>query len=187
MAFVMGWSGLVYASVQTTAIQHSHHIAHSIHHDTSVGQALSSSQKMAEQSDASRSHRMPDCHQQHQNIQQVAQSDQENQRVLHHQDCNHDLTHVQMTSMGQSATHTQNAHTSPSTDHGHTKQHLSDHHHCDDCSPTHCQTVKVNELNPPVLSLKLNIGYRNSEPLNTDVHVQHLVGFWQQILRPPKA
>lgn len=57
---------------------------------------------------------------------------------------------------------------------------------CQDCAQLHCQSlnsvlnVQVPELIQPIALTSVNI-------LLPAYHAQHLLGHWQQILRPPKA
>ncbi|MQZ32076.1 hypothetical protein F4U02_13885 [Acinetobacter haemolyticus] len=59
--------------------------------------------------------------------------------------------------------------------------------HCQDCNhPSHCQSVSfaLDQQLPdlsPVISVKLSIDKK------TDYQARHLAGYWQEILRPPKA
>lgn len=65
--------------------------------------------------------------------------------------------------------------------------HLQDGQHCQDCnSPTHCQTTNfaLDQQTPKLSSLVLLELHTHK---NTDYQARHLAGYWQEILRPPKA
>ncbi|CAB1216841.1 hypothetical protein [Acinetobacter bouvetii] len=65
------------------------------------------------------------------------------------------------------------------TDH---KQHLS----CNDCLQLHCQSLSIwlDSQTPDLVQIE---AIQAHPVLNFDYTAQHLSGFWQQILRPPKA
>lgn len=58
---------------------------------------------------------------------------------------------------------------------------------CQDCySPTHCQTSNWNAVQVPSIAWSKHIFHIESR-LNSDYQVQHQIGYWQEILRPPKT
>ena len=61
-------------------------------------------------------------------------------------------------------------------------QHLS----CNDCVQLHCQSLTV-WLDPQISDLVHLEEVQEHPQRNFDYSAQHLTGFWQQILRPPKA
>jgi hypothetical protein len=61
-------------------------------------------------------------------------------------------------------------------------QHVS----CGDCTQLHCQSLSTWLDAQGVESFDL-AELQQSQPFNSDYFAQHLTGFWQQILRPPKA
>lgn len=57
--------------------------------------------------------------------------------------------------------------------------------HCKDCNPVHCQIVNLalQQAVPDLESSFIPI----SSQFSSIYQVQHLAGYWQEILRPPKA
>ncbi|WP_336941714.1 hypothetical protein [Acinetobacter pittii] len=66
-----------------------------------------------------------------------------------------------------------------------TQSHHSHGEHCQDCNPVHCQMVNLalQQAVPDVESPLIPISYQFS----SIYQAQHLAGYWQEILRPPKA
>ncbi|WP_291354290.1 MULTISPECIES: hypothetical protein [unclassified Acinetobacter] len=67
-------------------------------------------------------------------------------------------------------------------DMGDQQQHFS----CNDCVPLHCQSLTV-WLDSQISDLVHLEEVQEHPQRNFDYSAQHLSGFWQQILRPPKA
>ncbi|KXZ71030.1 hypothetical protein [Acinetobacter venetianus] len=64
---------------------------------------------------------------------------------------------------------------------------MSDDQHCQDCNqPSHCQNVNL-ALDQQVPTLSLTSIFELNHRTNTDYQARHLAGYWQEILRPPKA
>lgn len=57
--------------------------------------------------------------------------------------------------------------------------------HCKDCNPVHCQIVNLalQQAVPDLESSFIPI----SSQFSSIYQAQHLAGYWQEILRPPKA
>ncbi|MCU4503536.1 hypothetical protein KTI78_10210 [Acinetobacter sp. WU_MDCI_Abxe161] len=57
--------------------------------------------------------------------------------------------------------------------------------HCQDCNPVHCQIVNLalQQALPDLESQFIPI----SSQFSSIYQAQHLAGYWQEILRPPKA
>jgi len=67
-----------------------------------------------------------------------------------------------------------------------TMQNQMQHSSCNDCVPLHCQSL-TSWLDSQTTEL-LSFDHIQEHPQrNFDYSAQHLMGFWQQILRPPKA
>lgn len=66
-------------------------------------------------------------------------------------------------------------------------QKVPNQQHCEDCNhPSHCQTVSFTlDQNIPELSA-LSV-FERPIHLITAYQARHLAGYWQEILRPPKA
>jgi len=66
-------------------------------------------------------------------------------------------------------------------------QQVPNQQHCEDCNhPSHCQTVSFTlDQNIPELSA-LSV-FERPIHLITAYQARHLAGYWQEILRPPKA
>jgi hypothetical protein len=65
-------------------------------------------------------------------------------------------------------------------------QSLNSHgEHCQDCNPVHCQIVNLalQQAVPDIDSQFIPI----SSQFSSIYQAQHLAGYWQEILRPPKA
>ncbi|QER40445.1 hypothetical protein F2A31_12330 [Acinetobacter suaedae] len=59
--------------------------------------------------------------------------------------------------------------------------------HCQDCNhPSHCQSVNF-ALDQQLLDLSILVSVELSIDKKTDYQARHLAGYWQEILRPPKA
>ncbi|ENX34378.1 hypothetical protein F889_01656 [Acinetobacter colistiniresistens] len=64
---------------------------------------------------------------------------------------------------------------------------LHNDQHCQDCnSISHCQSVNL-ALDPQGPSLGATPFLELNTRTNTDYQARHLAGYWQEILRPPKA
>ncbi len=57
--------------------------------------------------------------------------------------------------------------------------------HCQDCNPVHCQMVNLalQQAVPDIESSSIPI----PSQFSSIYQAQHLAGYWQEILRPPKA
>ena len=60
------------------------------------------------------------------------------------------------------------------------------HASCNDCAQLHCQSLST-WLDVQTVKLFSAEEIQQRQQLNFDYSAQHLNGFWQQILRPPKA
>ena len=60
------------------------------------------------------------------------------------------------------------------------------HASCSDCAQLHCQSLST-WLDVQTVKLFRAEEIQQLQQLNFDYSAQHLNGFWQQILRPPKA
>ena len=60
------------------------------------------------------------------------------------------------------------------------------HTSCNDCAQLHCQSVST-WLDAQTVKLFSAETSQQLQQLNFEYSAQHLTGFWQQILRPPKA
>ena len=60
------------------------------------------------------------------------------------------------------------------------------HASCNDCAQLHCQSLST-WLDVQTVKLFRAEEIQQRQQLNFDYSAQHLNGFWQQILRPPKA
>ena len=60
------------------------------------------------------------------------------------------------------------------------------HASCNDCAQLHCQSLST-WLDVQTVKLFRAEEIQQRQQLNFDYLAQHLNGFWQQILRPPKA
>ena len=60
------------------------------------------------------------------------------------------------------------------------------HASCNDCAQLHCQSLST-WLDVQTVKLFSAEEIQQRQQLNFDYSAQHLSGFWQQILRPPKA
>ena len=61
-------------------------------------------------------------------------------------------------------------------------QHVS----CNDCAQLHCQSLTTYVDSQPLHLVNANAVLDHPQP-DFDYSAQHLMGFWQRILRPPKA
>lgn len=57
--------------------------------------------------------------------------------------------------------------------------------HCQDCNPVHCQMVNL-ALQQAVPDIETSFIPSTSQ-FSSIYQAQHLAGYWQEILRPPKA
>ena len=57
---------------------------------------------------------------------------------------------------------------------------------CQECAQYHCQTTLTLLDVEPLVLVQLEAAVAQSTP-HFRYHAQHLVGYWQEILRPPKA
>ncbi|MDH1068390.1 hypothetical protein N5B96_02605 [Acinetobacter johnsonii] len=57
---------------------------------------------------------------------------------------------------------------------------------CQECAQYHCQTTLTLLYVEPLAVVQLEAALAQSTP-HFRYHAQHLVGYWQEILRPPKA
>lgn len=190
MAFVVGWSGLVYASVHNIETQPLQYSEHSIQHKIPPEHVLSPKQDIAVHAEVSQGEIAHDCHEVHQHSHHSDTSMKLNHcEHGNHQDCRHVLIPSQMSALDHSSAKVQvTFYTYYSGEHLHfVQQNSVDHGNCQECSPTHCQTVNAHYLNAPALSLNFLITDWDSAHVKSDVQVQHHVGFWQEIIRPPKA
>lgn len=144
MAFVMGWSGLVYASSMPM-------------HAKMMQQQWSEVQQLSVQN-------VPE-HQQHQAMSQV-QPDCHAAAPMQHQQ------HLAQMDLQKPC----DSHVSSSTP---VKQ-------CADCAQLHCQTLTV-WLDTAVADSLLHLPSDSATNLHSRYTAQHLIGYWQEILRPPKA
>ncbi len=69
---------------------------------------------------------------------------------------------------------------------GMSQQQMLQSHHCQDCSLSMCQSL-ITWLSIEALYLSAPLSSQAVQPIITDYQMRHLSGFWQQILRPPKA
>ena len=60
------------------------------------------------------------------------------------------------------------------------------HASCNDCAQLHCQSLST-WLDAQTVESFSTEEIQQLQQLNFDYSAQHLTGFWQQILRPPKA
>ncbi|OTG65729.1 hypothetical protein B9T25_11505 [Acinetobacter sp. ANC 4470] len=65
-------------------------------------------------------------------------------------------------------------------------QDQTEHLSCNDCAQLYCQSLST-WLNVQTVELFDIEDTQQLQQLNFDYSAQHLSGFWQQILRPPKA
>jgi len=100
----------------------------------------------------------------------------------------HTLPHMQQHSAEHDQHHFTVHHIEPDSD---CHQHTSDHDHqqhfsCNDCVQLHCQSL-TTWLDAQIPSFVHLTSVQEQPQLNADYSAQHLSGFWQKILRPPKA
>ena len=159
MAFVIGWSGIVSAAVKPA-------------HDWMMSNQAAGSEIRHSATAASEMTSLPDCHT------TALQTYPETKQHIsgHDAKANHHLSqHTSATDTDLNA-----ADCYGSADFSTAKT------NCQDCAQLHCQSlnsvlnVQVPELIQPVALSSVNI-------LLPAYQAQHLLGHWQQILRPPKA
>ncbi|WP_227515224.1 hypothetical protein [Acinetobacter towneri] len=159
MAFVMGWSGIVSAAVKPA-------------HDWMMSNQAAGSEIRHSATAASEMTSLPDCHT------TALQTHPETKQHLSGHDPNanqHLSQHTSATEPNLNAADCYGSADFSATD-----------MNCQDCVQLHCQNlnsvlhVQVPELIQPVALSSVNI-------LLPAYHAQHLLGHWQQILRPPKA
>lgn len=66
------------------------------------------------------------------------------------------------------------------------KSHLNSQMACQECAQQHCQTI-ISSLNSSKVSTVPLSESLQSDTQNYHYQAQHLLGHWQEILRPPKA
>ena len=145
MAFVMGWSSLVYAS---TMPMH----AKMLQQQISVQVQQQAEVVAAEHQQHQKTKAQPDCH--------------ATAPIMQHQQ---HMTQMDMKNPCDS-------HLSSNTP---VKQ-------CADCAQLHCQTMTV-WLDTAVADALQNPHPDSVSNLHSRYMAQHLIGYWQEILRPPKA
>lgn len=144
MAFVMGWSSLVYASSMPMHAQ-------MLQQQMSVHVQQQAEAVAAQHQQHQTTQAQPDCH--------AAAP------VMQHQQ-----------HMAQMDMKLCDSHLNSSTP---VKQ-------CADCAQLHCQTLTV-WLDTAVADTLQNIHPDSVSNLHSRYTAQHLIGYWQEILRPPKA
>ena len=159
MAFVMGWSGIVSAAVKPAHdwMMSNHAVGSENRHSATAAHGVTS---------------LPNCHT------AALQTHPETKQHL----SGHDSNANQHLSQHTSATDTD---LNAAGCYG-SAEFSTANMNCQDCVQLHCQSlnsvlnVQVPELTQPAALTSVNI-------LLPAYHAQHLLGHWQQILRPPKA
>ena len=118
----------------------------------------------------------------HQHMMHAASVDQHhNAEIITMSGC-HDLvnveSHMQHSSEHIKAAHEQDCHQ--------TMPDQTQHFSCNDCVQLHCQSL-TTWLDSATAELPNLDPIQEHPQRNFDYSAQHLTGFWQQILRPPKA
>ena len=119
----------------------------------------------------------------HQHMMHAASVDQHHNAEMTAMSGCHDSTSIQAHMQQHPAEHIKAAHDQDChqtmTDH---TQHFS----CNDCVQLHCQSL-TTWLDSATAELPNLDPIQEHPQRNFDYSAQHLTGFWQQILRPPKA
>ena len=119
----------------------------------------------------------------HQHMMHAASVDQHHNAEMMAMSGCHDSTSIQAHMQQHPAEHIKAAH---DQDCHQTMTDRTQHFSCNDCVQLHCQSL-TTWLDSPTAAL-LNLDPIQEHPQrNFDYSAQHLTGFWQQILRPPKA
>lgn len=191
MAFVISWSGVSYAFVG------SNHMNGSL----SSVQNLQNSPQHSQHLPINRG--MRPCHDLH----PVAQKDLKSDHFTYHDQLKVQQLTVQH-SAGHSKTHSfsehaQDPHTQQQVKATHCQQDQADHPasiyssdsnpsvhqqhgQCHDCSQLHCQSIS-SSLDTSAVGIIQALFTSEMHSQNSTYTAQHLSGYWQKILRPPKA
>lgn len=185
MIFVIGWSGVSYAfaasqhlSQDSSAVASQHDLIPACHMHSKAQVDVG---KNHLKSDLSNAHLAIDQHIEHLKHSvdhfeqaQVSQYDQSLRLNLY---CQHD--------QATAVTHTTNMDVE-SIDHGLDHVQHQQHAKCHECSPLHCQSIS-SSLDTAVIVAFQPLSERQQYLQHSNYLAQHLLGHWQDILRPPKA